>query len=182
MNTSQGLKQTESKIGCVEYVETEGREVIRKHSYTQTLRMFRRSYTKESLLKLFLRPLGLLVLPPVLWATLVMSVNIGFLVSIASNFASAFSTTYGFKSWQSGLCFIAGLVGSLIGVAFGGLLSEKVADHFTKRNKGIREPEMRLPAIAISTLTSPAGLILYGVGVGHKLHWIVPTIGLGLGK
>jgi hypothetical protein len=153
-----------------------------KRSYVQSLRVFTTKFTQESLWKLFIRPVILLCLPPVLWATLVMSVTIGFLVAISSNFATAFQSTYGFKEWQSGLCFIASIIGSLIAIYLGGAFSDFVADFFTRRNGGIREPEMRLPAIAISVITAPLALVLYGVGIGKGLPWIVPTIGLGLRK
>ncbi|KAF4950880.1 hypothetical protein FSARC_13080 [Fusarium sarcochroum] len=124
--------------------------------------------------------LVLLTLPPVLWATLVMSVTIGFLVAISSNFAVAFSNTYGFKPWQAGLCFFACPIGAGIGAFFGGRFSDMVADRLTRDNNGIRQPEMRLPAIIISVFTTPLALVLYGVGIDHAWHWIVPTIGLGL--
>lgn len=153
-----------------------------KRTYFQRLRLFSGYHTEESFFKLFLRPIVLLCLPPVLWATLVMSVTIGFLVAISSNFASAFSTAYGFKPWQAGLCFIASIVGSFIGIFMGGHFSDMIADFFTRRNGGIREPEMRLPAIAVSLVTGPLALILYGVGIGNGLHWMVPTLGLGLCK
>ncbi|KPM42917.1 hypothetical protein AK830_g3653 [Neonectria ditissima] len=152
----------------------------KKHTFVQRLRIFSGSYTNESILKLLIRPVILLALPPVLWATLVMSVTIGFLVAITSNFSSAFQTVYGFKAYQAGLCFTASLISSLIGVFFGGHLSDMVADYFTKRNGGIREPEMRLPAMIVSMVTGPLALVLYGVGIGKELHWMVPTIGLGL--
>jgi hypothetical protein len=59
-------------------------------------------------------------------------------------------------------------------------LSDIVADFFTKRNGGVREPEMRLPAIMISLITTPLALLLYGVGIQNNLHWMCPTIGLAL--
>ena len=59
-------------------------------------------------------------------------------------------------------------------------MSDIVADFFTRRNGGVREPEMRLPAIMISLVTTPLALILYGVGIQYNLHWICPTIGLAL--
>lgn len=142
--------------------------------------MFRSSYTSESLVELFLRPIALFILPPVLWGSLVMSVTIGFLVAVTSNVAPAYSTAYGFAAWQTGLCFIAAIIGSLIGIFAGGHMSDKVADFFTKRNGGLREPEMRLPAIGISLVTAPLSLVLFGVGIEHKIHWMCPTIGLGL--
>ncbi|KAF5600898.1 transcription factor Pig1p [Fusarium pseudoanthophilum] len=151
-----------------------------KRTFVQNLSLYSGTHTKESILKLFFRPVVLLTLPPVLWATLVMSVTIGFLVAISSNFAVAFSATYGFKPWQAGLCFISCPIGAGAGAFFGGYFSDKVADRLTRKNGGIREPEMRLPAILISLVIAPLSLVLYGVGIDRSWHWIVPTIGLGL--
>lgn len=109
-----------------------------------------------------------------------MSVTIGFLVAITSNFATAFSDSYSFTAWQSGLCFIAGLLGSALGIFFGGYFSDRVADIFTKRNNGIREPEFRLPSITIGLVTTPFALVLYGTSLQHSWHWTIPTIALGL--
>jgi MFS family permease len=111
-----------------------------------------------------------------------MAVTIGFVVAVTSNVSYAFETIYGFEPYQTGLCFFAAIIGSFLGIYCGGSLSERVADFLTKRNGGIREPEMRLPTIAISCITAPLALILYGVGIHYKLHWICPTIGLGLCK
>lgn len=194
-------KGLEEKSRYVEEGHNAPAAALRKRSYWQDLRIFTGTYTQESFWKLFIRPVILLCLPPVLWATLVMSVTIGFLVAISSNFASAFETVYHFKPWQSGLCFIASIIGSLIAIFFGGHLSDQIADYFTRRNGGIREPEwvgvagcpssagrtdmscrMRLPALAISVVTGPLALILYGVGIEKQLHWMCATVGLGLCK
>lgn len=153
-----------------------------KRSFVKSLRLFSGIHTKETLWKLLWRPCVMLALPPILWATLVMSVTIGFLVAITSNFASAFSTAYGFEPYQAGLCFISSILGSLIGIFFGGHFSDWIADYFTRRNGGVREPEMRLPAIMVSVVTAPLALVLYGEGIGLRLHWMCATIGLGLRK
>jgi len=153
--------------------------VPEKESYWRTLRFWNgKRYTHEPLWIMVLRPIGLLILPPVFWATIVMSVTIGFLVAISSNVANAFQTTYGFFPWQVGLLYIGALLGAGFGILLGGQLSDWVADWFTKRNRGIREPEMRLPAMAIAVCTSPLALLLYGFGIQEKMHWIVPTLGL----
>lgn len=39
---------------------------------------------------------------------------------------------------------------------------------------------MRLPAMVPCLIATPLSLILYGVGIHYRLHWICPTIGLGL--
>jgi hypothetical protein len=68
-----------------------------------------------------------------------------------------------------------------VAVPAGGPVGEAVANYFTVRNGGIREPEYRLPAIAISVITAPLGLVLYGAGLQYKFHFMVPIVGLGLG-
>lgn len=154
----------------------------KRPGWLQGLKLYHGRYTQESLWQMFIRPLGLLVLPLVLWATLVMSVTIGFITAITSNVASAFSATYGFEAWQSGLCFFSAVIGCFIGIFLGGNFSDWVADYFTRRNRGIREPEFRLPAIMIGAITGPLALTLYGCGIHWQMHWIVPTLGIGLSK
>lgn len=161
---------------------TSADEVPEMISYVTSLRLYSGTYTQESFWKLFIRPVVFLALPPVLWATLVMSGTIGFLVAISSNVAPAYTTAYGFEPWQTGLCFIAALIGSFLAIFCGGHLGDWIADIHTRRNDGIREPEMRLPAIGISVITAPLALILYGVGINNRLHWICPTMGLALSK
>jgi hypothetical protein len=166
--------------GTAEPGRNEPEAIPPKKTYIQSLALFSGIHTKESVLRMFLRPLGLIIIPPVLWAALVMSVTIGFLVAVTSNLAPAFQQYYGMTPWQCGLCNIAAVIGSLLGIWVGGTFSDKVADYFTKRNGGIREPEMRLPAMAVSLVTGPLALVFYGVGVNNHIHWILPTIGLGL--
>lgn len=165
-----------------EDLETQGRLVPthRERSYwIQSLKLYHGKFTEEPLWNMAIRPVMLLALPPVLWATLVMSVTIGFIVAITSNVSPAFNTAYGFEAWQAGLTFFAGLIGALLGIFLGGHFSDWVADQLTKRNGGIREPEMRLPAITIGLITGPLALALYGCGIKYHLHWIVPTLGIG---
>ncbi|KAH8659984.1 major facilitator superfamily domain-containing protein [Xylariales sp. PMI_506] len=153
----------------------------KKNSYLQSLRPWdHRKYTEESLWRMMVRPLGLIILPPVFWATIVMSVTIGFLVAISSNIANAMVNTYGFAAYEAGLLYIGGLLGCGAAILLGGNLSDWVADYFTKRNGGIREPEMRLPAMVFSVIAAPLSLILYGFAIENKWHWIVPTISLFL--
>ncbi|KAJ2907049.1 MFS general substrate transporter [Zalerion maritima] len=151
-----------------------------KETYLQSLKIFHRTYTNESFFKLFFRPFGLICLPPILWVALVQAATIGFIVAVSSNVAVAFADAYDFEPWQVGVCFVAGIIGSLIGIPAGGYFGDWVADFFTQRNGGIRDPEMRLPAIIPSLICAPLALVLYGIGIEHKLHWICPTIGLGL--
>ncbi|KAI0125973.1 major facilitator superfamily domain-containing protein [Xylariales sp. AK1849] len=178
-NTTDALSKGNSISGSTE-LESPGAQQYSKQSYKESLKIYHRVLTQESFLKMFIRPFALIALPPVLWAALVQSVTIGFLVAVTSNVAPAFNTAYGFAPWQVGLCFIAAIIGSLLGIPAGGQLADATADWFTRRNGGIRIPEMRLPAMMLCLLATPLGLVLFGVGIERKLHWMCPTIGLGL--
>jgi hypothetical protein len=73
----------------------------KKKSYWSKLALFsRQTYTKESYWKMFVRPFGLILLPPVLWATLVMSTIIGFSVAISS---ACKSTLNGYQKFLTGV-------------------------------------------------------------------------------
>ncbi len=134
------------------------------------------------MLKIFIRPLILLLVPAVLWAALVEAVTIGFFVAVTSNVAIAFGDAYHFGAGKTGLCFLSSIIGAGLAIVFGGHISDKIADIFTARNGGIREPEMRVPAIIFSLVLAPAGLVLYGESFEHNLPWIAPTIALGICK
>ncbi len=59
--------------------------IAKKESYLSSLRLFHKTLTQESFLKLAWRPLGLICLPHVLWAALVQSVTIGYTVKSSHN-------------------------------------------------------------------------------------------------
>lgn len=152
-----------------------------KKSFWSKLSLFTgETYTKDSLWKMFIRPFGLVLMPPVMWATLVMSATIGFSVALSSTFANDFARVYNFSAFQAGLGFFGSLIGGIIAIPAGGPVGEAVANYFTIRNRGIREPEFRLPAMVISMITAPLALILYGVGLEYKLPFMVPIFGLSL--
>ncbi|KAF1977438.1 MFS general substrate transporter [Bimuria novae-zelandiae CBS 107.79] len=76
---------------------------------------------------------------------------------------------YNFKPLIIGFMNFAILVGALIGLATAGPLSDWVSARSTKRNNGIREPEMRLPAMIPYIIIMYLGNII--VSVGYDNHW-----------
>jgi MFS family permease len=72
-------------LGKVQYYSLPSGLPSKKKSYWSTLSPFTgKIYTQDSLWKMFIRPFGLIILPPVLWATLVMSALVGFTVALSS--------------------------------------------------------------------------------------------------
>ncbi|ETS60452.1 hypothetical protein PaG_05292 [Moesziomyces aphidis] len=154
-------------------------DASKKHTWTQSLRLYSGIWTTESLPTLFLRPWIALMLPAVAWAAFVWAVSVGFVVAVTTNVALAYGMTYHFGPLQVGLCWFAGVIASLLGLV-SGPLADYISHRSVLRNGGIREPEMRLPAIIPSIFTAPLGLVLYGAGIHFRLHWIVPTLGIAV--
>lgn len=118
-------------------------ELPRKKSWNHSLSFKSTSLTNESLLTLFFRPIAMLLIVPIIWTTLILGLNVGFGVMISTTIASSLSDLYGFQTWQIGLFYISNVIGALLGLPFAGALSDYIANSLTKRNHGIREPEMR---------------------------------------
>lgn len=72
-------------------------------------------------------------------------------------------------------------MGSLLGLAFAGAISDRLLNHLAKRyNNGKPKPEYRLPMMLIGSILVPVGLFLYGWSAERKVHWIAPVIGTAI--
>jgi hypothetical protein len=68
-------------------------------------------------------------------------------------------------------------LGCLIGECFTGWLSDLLVNRYARRHDGYRKPEIRLH-LAFIALLVPIGLIIHGVCVKERTHWIGLAIGL----
>jgi MFS family permease len=153
-----------------------------KKSYLQRMAFNQAPLTQESIWKIAMRPIPVILLPPILWSTVSFGIGIGIFVIMGTTAATAFSQVYHFEIWQVGLVWIASVIGNLLGIPFGGYFSDWVANRATSKNGGVREPEMRLPAVSVAMISYPGSLLLYGLGIHYTVHWIVPTLGIFLCK
>ncbi|KKK11813.1 hypothetical protein ARAM_002658 [Aspergillus rambellii] len=87
---------------------------------------------------------------------------------------------YGFNSRNQGLFFLSPFVGSLFGVVFSGPGGDWIATFFTKRNHGIREPEMRLPTCLLAAFFTFFGALWFALAYQHQMHWVMPIVGAGI--
>ncbi|KAF1931424.1 MFS general substrate transporter [Didymella exigua CBS 183.55] len=76
---------------------------------------------------------------------------------------------YNFRPETVGFTNFAIIVGALIGLFTSGPLSDWVAARATRKNGGVREPEMRLPAMIPYVVIMAIGNIV--VGVGYERGW-----------
>ncbi|KAK5009869.1 hypothetical protein LTR28_012992 [Elasticomyces elasticus] len=78
---------------------------------------------------------------------------------------------YNLSSQSIGFFNFAILIGALIGLFTAGPLSDWVSARATKKNRGIREPEMRLPAMIPYVLIMILGNVVAAVGMEYKWPW-----------
>lgn len=92
--------------------------------------------------------------------------------------STIFQVHYPFSVTQTGLTNLAFLVGQVAGMPMSGWFSDWVSMRATKKNKMIREPEMRLVALIPTILTTVVGLLVLGCTAGAEVHWMGPVMGL----
>lgn len=82
---------------------------------------------------------------------------------------------YEFKSQTIGFFNFAILIGCFIGLATNGVFSDWISMKATLKNRGIREPEMRLPSIIPYLIISIIGNFVVAFGYQYKWDWRVRT-------
>lgn len=125
-----------------------------------------------NLLKLFIRPLPLIVYPAVILSFLGYAVSLAWVVAI--NILNPFVLQAPPYSWRpdvNGLINIPALIGNLVGSWLGGWVVDRYSDWRSKKNGGIFQPETRLHLLFIPALIVPAGCLAFGYGVAETLNW-----------
>jgi hypothetical protein len=131
---------------------------------------------KAIALDLFI-PWKLFLYPIVEFASFVVSWSASSFLTInltqSQNFAAP---PYNFEPQNVGYTNFAILVGALIGLSTNGPLSDWVAARATKRNNGVREPEMRLPAMIPYVIIMLIDNFVVAFGYEHKWDWKVSVL------
>ncbi|KAH7080471.1 major facilitator superfamily domain-containing protein [Paraphoma chrysanthemicola] len=126
-----------------------------------------------------IRPLKMLTRSPiVLFCSLYMSFLFGLLFLLFTTITPVFIKTYGWSPEITGLAYLGIGIGNFIGIAFVAKTSDATIIRLAKKNKGVYEPEMRLPLCVFFGLLIPVALFWYGWAAHAKTHWIVPIISL----
>ncbi|RAL10358.1 putative MFS transporter [Aspergillus homomorphus CBS 101889] len=126
----------------------------------------------------FRRPLFLFGFPNILLAGIQFA--LGCTAGIVSfNTISEIMTEppYDWSAGPAGLIFLAALVGNFIGMSIGSL-SDWLVVFLARRNKGYKEPEMRLWAYGLPILLAAVGYFTYGWGATEGAHWMSIAVGL----
>lgn len=132
--------------------------------------------TQQLLARSIVRPIKMLLLSPIVLAlSIFMALGYGYLYLLFTTFTMVFEEQYKFDSGTVGLTYLGLGIGSMIGLAGAGVVSDRILKK--KSGGGELKPEYRLlPMIFISPLMS-MGLFLYGWSAQAKTFWLIPIIG-----
>ncbi|KAJ9200926.1 hypothetical protein DTO164E3_750 [Paecilomyces variotii] len=123
------------------------------------------------------RPFYLLASPAVVWATLLFTTCISWLVGISITLSQIFSAPpYNFSVGAVGATNMASFVASLIGTIIAGPLIDGVVKRMSKWNNGIFEPEFRLPIMITYLVFTATGFFAWGQSAHAQDPWPIPVI------
>ncbi|KAK3672333.1 hypothetical protein LTR78_007873 [Recurvomyces mirabilis] len=183
-NTNQLTDQfnQEKQVGVHQAAVEEARvgETTKK-SWIQEMSLWSGIPKGSNIVLLFLRPLPLVVLPVVIFSFITYSASLAWVLAI--NVLNPFvlqAPPYSWKPDINGLINIPGLIGNLVGGLIGGYCVDKYCDWRSKKNNGVFQPETRLHLLLLPAIVVPAGSLLFGYGVGDRLHWTAIFFGYGM--
>lgn len=87
---------------------------------------------------------------------------------------------YNFDASQVGLMSLAPFIGNTIGSLIVAPMSDRIVLRLSKRNGGLFEPEMRLWILLVFAPLVPAGILLFGYGLGNGSPWYIVAIGYAI--
>ncbi|KAL7622833.1 hypothetical protein AAE478_006512 [Parahypoxylon ruwenzoriense] len=152
-----------------------------KESYLKSLRLWDGIYTDTPLWKIFLRPVVVFFYPGVLWGFLLYGITLSWIVVFSVVNAVIFTAPpYNFSVSETGLISLSPFILTFIGEAVSGPMNDWVCLYLAKKNRGIYEPEFRLPPIVISFLVGIVGFFGFGATVHYQTHWTGPVLCFGL--
>lgn len=175
-------------------------EQLAKKTYLQELSLWSGVQKGTNIVKVFIRPLPLIVYPAILYsflgyATALAWVRVSALLFcsddaanidsevVAINVLNSFvlqAPPYNWGPAINGLINIPGLLGNIFGSFIGGWCVDRWSDWRARKNHGIFEPETRLALLIFPAALVPAGCILFGYGVERTLNWSGLFIGYGM--
>ncbi|KAK6828968.1 hypothetical protein RU639_003272 [Aspergillus parasiticus] len=127
---------------------------------------------KGFLIRDILSPIRAFFYPIIFWAGLNVAGPANLLLFFNLTESAVLSAPpYNFSSGAVGYSNFAFFVGGTMGLVTAGPFSDWVADKATRRYRGIREAEMRLPALIPFFITTAIGNVIGGLGYQRQWSW-----------
>lgn len=138
--------------------------------------------TDGSMMRDFYQPLVLLfTFPAITFIALTYgSLLAWFAVTTSVQATYLFNPPYNFTAAGVGLMNIAPFIGTIPAIWVGGYLNDKSILWLARRNGGIYEPEMRLWMAIPMAFVTPAGILMFGLGLSYEAPWPLLAVGFGV--
>jgi MFS family permease len=148
-----------------------------KPSRWQFFEMTKLRGTKDDVINSIFIPLYLFAFPIIEWGSFVLSWSASCFLVVNLTQSQAFSAPpYNFSSTAVGLTNFAPFIGATLGLITAGPVSDWFAMKLTRRNGGIREPEMRLPTLIPYACCTLVGSLIVAIGYQRQWSWEVIVI------
>lgn len=150
------------------------------YTWWEELRPVRGVESDENLLKIMMRPFGMLLFPQVLYGFITYGMSTSWLVVMISVLAQLFTVPpYNFSVSAVGLISVAPLVASLLGT-IAGPLNDMTVKQLARWNKGIYEPEFRLALNVLTLILGVVGFFGFGATLENRTAWPGPVVLYGI--
>ncbi|XP_014560971.1 hypothetical protein COCVIDRAFT_87770 [Bipolaris victoriae FI3] len=148
-----------------------------RDSYKKTLQFWSGYKDDVSFWRTFIRPFVMIASPVVMWATLLFTICISWLVLISITLSQIFSAPpYNFSVSAVGATNMSSFVASVLATLIAGPIIDGVAKLMSKHNNGIFEPEFRLPVMVTYLAFTAVGFFAWGEALYKEEPWPVPVI------
>ncbi|PHH89384.1 hypothetical protein CDD83_6166 [Cordyceps sp. RAO-2017] len=97
------------------------------------------------------------------------AVIFAYLYVVSVSLPTILTDRYGFEPAMTGSAFLANGLGTLIGVVICKMCLDSIYVRLSAANKGVGQPEYRLPLIIVGVFTLPPAVALYGWCAEHRL-------------
>lgn len=125
------------------------------------------------------RPMKMLARSPIIALfSLYIAIVYGYLYLLFTSISQVFGEIYGFSTQAAGLVYLGLGVGSMAGLLYFSVMSDRNLDKKAKQDGQGMKPEYRLQPLSLGAVLLPAGLFIYGWTAEYRVHWIVPIIGM----
>lgn len=124
-----------------------------------------------------IRPFFMLGSPIVLWASFLFTATISWLVLVSFVLSQIFSAPpYNFSVAAVGATNISSFVATILGTVVAGPIIDGLVKYMARSNKGIYEPEFRLPIMITFMVFTGTGFFAWGQSLSSQDPWPVPVI------
>ncbi|KAJ4291755.1 hypothetical protein N0V90_009650 [Kalmusia sp. IMI 367209] len=153
-----------------------------RKTYIDKIKFFQTSdLQKPNELKgMMTRPLIFATFPVIFYAGFSYGSNLVWFNVLNATASLILSDTYSFSASIVGVCYVSPLIGVAVGAAYTGFFGDRFIVRKARKNNGIMESEHRLWLFVPSLVLIPFGLILWGVGAAHSVHWFGPVFAMGV--